>query len=93
MTEVFFLSQNIASGDFSTAITRDVGASVAIANESAPEPAPKSMTLTGEGKFAMWLSTACTKSSDSGRGTRTPGPTSISKYRKGATPVRYCKGS
>jgi hypothetical protein len=53
MTDTFFLSQKIASGEFSTAMTRVLGASVAIAQASAPEPDPKSMTLTGAGKFLM----------------------------------------
>ncbi len=49
MTETFFFNHTNASGDFSTAITRALGASVAMAKESAPEPAPKSITLAGAG--------------------------------------------
>ena len=82
----FFFSQVIASSLFSTAMTRERGASVAIASASAPEPEPKSITeispSTVSSKLAMWVSTASTNSSLSGRGTNTPGPTSISKCLK-----------
>ncbi|CAB4951088.1 unannotated protein [freshwater metagenome] len=40
----FFFNHAIASTLFSTAITRERGASVAMASDSAPEPAPKSIT-------------------------------------------------
>ena len=83
----------IASALFSTAITRAFSASVAIASESAPEPAPRSTTLTIPSMLEICCSTASTNSSLSGRGTNTPGPTSISRRRNGAVPVRYCKGS
>ena len=93
ITETFFFNQTKASGLFSTAITRVVGASVAIASDSAPEPAPRSITLTGAGRFSICCNTASTNNSDSGRGTKTPGPTSMFKYLNPATPVRYCNGS
>ena len=42
----------MASALFSTAITRERGASVAIANESAPEPAPRSITDISPATFS-----------------------------------------
>ena len=71
----------MASGLFSTAITLDFGASVAIARAKAPDPAPKSITLISPARserFSICVSTASTNNSDSGLGTNTPGPTSIS---------------
>ena len=82
----FFFSHSVASGLFSTAMTLVLGASVAIASASAPEPDPRSITeispVTFSSKFLTCVSMASTSSSLSGRGTNTPGPTSISRCRK-----------
>ena len=76
------------------ACTRAFGTSVAIASAIAPEPVPRS-TATGSG-VGTWRSASiaiCTTPSVSGRGTKTPGPTSSSMCRKPAVPTRCCSGS
>ena len=89
IASTFFLSHTSASSLFSTAITRLLGASVAIASASAPEPDPRSTTLTGAGKLEICVSTAPTNNSLSGLGTNTPGPTFNSRFLKYAMPVMY----
>ena len=82
MASTFFFNHTSASSLFSTAITRLFAASVAIARARAPEPEPRSITLTGAGRLAMCVKTAPTSNSLSGLGTKTPGPTFNSRFRK-----------
>ena len=96
---IFLFNQAAASGDFSTATILTFKpfkvASDAIAMLIAPDPAPNSITL-----FACSLSAAEVKcpitrstiNSVSGRGIKTPSPTSSSRYRKAALPVMYWTG-
>ena len=82
----FFCSQGSAASEFSTAVTVDFD-SVASAMAIHPDPEPRSITLT----FFDLISSSANATSDSvsGRGISTPGPTSYSRYRKGALPVMY----
>ena len=100
---IFKFNQVAASVDFSTATTVTAkpfnAASVAIAIDIAPLPAPKSTTPLISGSPSTVVADDCrkpitrsTKISVSGRGMNTPAPTDSSKYRNGALPVMYCTG-
>ena len=85
-----------ASGEISTAWMSTRVSSVAIALAIAPDPVPSSTTS------GRWCSVVISASASmaqpvitsvSGRGTKTPGPTSTSTRRKWARPVRCCSGT
>src|SRR3954471_18613444 len=86
------VAQPWADSSSSTACTRAAGTSSATALAIAPEPVPRS-TTTGSADPAACSTAQPARSSVSGRGTNTPGPTSRSTWRKCATPVRCCSGS
>src|SRR5579875_1024806 len=69
-----------ASGSASTACTRAPGTSWAIASAIAPDPVPRSATTGSATSIAASVSIAQpVMTSVSGRGTKTPGPTSSSR--------------
>src|SRR5712692_8469401 len=83
-----------ASGSASTACTWARGTSCAIARAIAPEPVPRSATTGSATSISASLPMAQPViTSVSGRGTKTPGPTSSSVYRKWVSPVMCWSGS
>ena len=76
----------------STAYTVAAGHSALTASAMAPDPVARS-TTTGASRPASERRARSTSSSVSGRGTKTPGPTSSSSPRKYARPVRCCSGT
>src|SRR6266699_2696063 len=83
-----------ASGSPSTACTRALGTSCAMASAIAPVPVPRSATTGSATSISVSRSSAHpVMTSVSGRGTKTPGPTSRSRYLKYAVPVMCCSGS
>ena len=70
------------------------GTSSAIALATAPDPVHRSTTTGAPSAHRRHCSIAQPASSSvSGRGTKTPGPTASSTWRKYAVPVRCCSGS
>src|ERR1700722_7074505 len=91
---MFRSDQLLASGSPSTACTMARGTSRAIDRAIAPDPVPRS-TATGSATFIARSRSIAQPviTSVSGRGTKTPGPTSSSRYLKYAWPVMCCSGS
>src|SRR5690606_31937074 len=77
-----------AAADASTAYTRACGRACAMDSASAPVPLPRSTTTD-----AGWATAHCAKSSVSGRGMKTPGPTASSSSPNPTVPVRCCSGT
>src|SRR3984885_15266626 len=91
---MFRSDQLLASGWPSTACTVARGTSRARDSAIAPDPVPRS-TATGSATFIARSRSMAQPviTSVSGRGTKTPGPTSSSRYLKYAWPVMCCSGS